>query len=118
MDEPQPHVTLTLRDRAIRVTRQDGERMRAALIDALSRSTDPALQAEGARVARGGVFVGPDNDLRISAWLLDARDGQPVLVWRQQSSPHALLNRIARLSGSPGARWTVTAIDEELVHGR
>lgn len=114
----EPHVTLQMSGRAVRITQADGERMSAALVDALLRSPDPTLQAEGARVRNGTVWVGPDNDLRISAWLLDVRAGQPVLVWREQASRSAMLNRVARLSGTPGGEWTVTAIDQENVHPR
>jgi hypothetical protein len=112
------HVTLVVAGRSVRLTEQDGERMRVALVGALARSPDAALQAEGGRLGNGGAGVGPDDDLRIGAWLVDVRGEELVLVWRQEASPGGLLNRVARLSGTPGGAWTVTGIDEEIVHRR
>lgn len=114
----KPYVTLVVAGQTVRLTQDDGERMRAALIDALSRAPDPALQAEGARLRNGTVLLGPDNDLRINSWLLDVRSGQPVLVRREQASRAAMVNRLAHLSGTPGGAWTVTAIGEEIVRAR
>jgi hypothetical protein len=112
----EPHVTLTLHGRAVLVTQQDGERMRAALIAALSQASDPALQAEGARLRESPVVIG--TDLRIGPWLLDKRGDEPVLVWRQQSAPGGLVNQLARLSATSSGDWSVTSIDQELVHRR
>jgi len=99
-------VRLNAGGRTVVVTEADGEAMRRALVDALSRSPDPELQKEARALAHAVPSIA-DDELRIDAWLLVSRESELLLLLYERRSPTLMTIRVAHLDGRPGGPWRV-----------
>lgn len=115
MNTNESRATVTFAGREVAVNEADGEKMRFALIDYLSRALDPEQQKEAARLTKATPRV-EDGQLRIGSWLFEARDSGLVLAQTLSDTPAALVLQLAYLEGETGGPWRVTRHGEEVFH--
>lgn len=107
--------TVTVGDRPVTLTEADGEKIRLALIDYLSRTSDPQQQKEAARLEQAIPHI-DDDQLRVGAWLLEGRERGLVMALTVSDTAAAMVLQLAYLEGQPGGTWRVTRLGEEILH--
>lgn len=90
---------------------ETGERIREAVVEYAQRNPDALDEEEIAPIRNGETFRDQDGAVRIGSWLLEERDGDPVLT-RQLGCDTPTRLRILYLDCDAGD-WQVIGVDEE-----
>ena len=107
--------TVTAAGRQVTLTEADGEKLRLALIDYLSRAADPEQQKEAARLEKAVPHI-DEGQLRVGAWLLEGGERGLEMSRTIRDTPSAMVLQLAYVEGQPGGTWRVTRVGEEILH--
>lgn len=115
MSMESKQATVDVAGRQVTLTEADGEKLRLALIDYLSRATDPEQQKEASRLEKAVPHI-DEGQLRVGPWLLEGGERGLVMARTVSDTPAAMVLQLAYVEGQPGGTWRVTAVGEETLH--
>lgn len=85
--------------------------IRSAVLSYLADHPDALTDEEEARIREGEALIDQDDNLRIGSWLLEDRQGTPVLTRERQGQLSRLT--VIYLEKSGDGDWRVTDVGEE-----
>ena len=114
---PGVEVHAATSDGRLVVTLEDLEGLRAALLAHLESSQIDFRDLLITKTTTAPAYIDADGFARVGSWLLQVRDGAPVLINRISKGHHVMVQAVALLVRQDDA-WLVTALDIERVRLR
>ena len=115
MSMESKQATVTVAGRQVTLTEADGEKLRLALIDYLSRAADPEQQKEAFRLEKAVPHI-DEGQLRVGVWVLEGGERSLVMSRTVRDTTKAMVLQLAYVEGQPGGTWRVTSTGEEILH--
>jgi len=96
----------------IRLTAREGELIKFALVEWLTKSSYPDREMLLKFTQKASVVIDPDGVLRIGAWVLGAGSSGPVVRYREPPTALGIKAHVATLDRDP---WKVRTITTEKI---